>query len=67
MPRGERCPACGRWADRRFVGGPYQCEAYTHLTGQDDCLGIIVSVADAQAVQAIREREGDRLRLAAHP
>lgn len=61
------CPACGEWAVRRFVGGPYQCDAYTHLTGQDDCLGIIVSVEEAQSVQRIREREGGRLQRAAHP
>lgn len=60
----EMCPACGRvvWLVRLHAG-----PAYSHL-GVGPCLGdSFLPVRDAEAVRRIRERGGERLRLAAHP
>ncbi|MGY5634152.1 hypothetical protein ACW7N6_38065 [Streptomyces sp. UC1A3] len=60
----EMCPACGRvvWLTRLPSG-----LHYFHATGEA-CLGDqLVRKDDAEAVRLLRERGGERLRLAAHP
>ncbi|MER7487940.1 hypothetical protein ABTY20_18935 [Streptomyces sp. NPDC126497] len=62
----EICPACGRvvWLVRLPAGPAYFHGAY----GDSLCLGeSFVRAGDAEAVRRIRERGGERLRLAAHP
>jgi hypothetical protein len=64
----EICPACGRvvWLVRLHTG-----LAYCHVPrtyGDVPCLGMeFTRVDEAEAVRRIRERGGERLRLAAHP
>lgn len=62
----EMCPACGRvaWLVRLHSGPAYFHGAY----GDSLCLGeSFVRADDAEAVRQIRERDGERLRRAAHP
>lgn len=62
----EICPACGRvtWLVRLHTGAAYFHGGYD----RDLCLReSFVYTDEAESVRRIRERGGERLRLAAHP